>query len=73
MAKAMIGWLYAVDVRHVLPTIRVPTLLLSHTGATRVSPEHGRYISEHVEGAEFPAAVRRRQLRLGRRHGADVA
>jgi class 3 adenylate cyclase len=53
MAKAMIGWLYDVDVRHVLPTIRVPTLVLSHTGATRVSPEHGRFIGEHVEGARF--------------------
>jgi class 3 adenylate cyclase len=53
MAKAMIGWLYDVDVRHVLTSIRVPTLLLSHTGATRVSPRHGRFISEHVEGARF--------------------
>ncbi len=53
MAKAMIGWLYEVDVRHVLPSIRVPTLVLSNAGATRVAPEHGRFISEHVEGARF--------------------
>jgi class 3 adenylate cyclase len=53
MAKAMIGWLYDVDVRHVLPSIRVPTLLLSHVDGTRVPPVHGRYIAERVPGAQF--------------------
>lgn len=53
MAKAMIGWLYDIDVRHVLPAIRVPTLLLSHAAATRVAPAHGRYIAERVEGARY--------------------
>ena len=53
MAKAMIGWLYAVDVRHVLPSIRIPTLALCHADATRVAPVHGRYIAERIEGARF--------------------
>ena len=53
VAKAMIGWLYDVDVRHVLPSITVPTLLLSHAEATRVAPVHGRYIAERVPGARF--------------------
>jgi pimeloyl-ACP methyl ester carboxylesterase len=53
MAKAMIGWLYDVDVRHVLPAIRVPTLLLHHVDATRIAPAHGRYIAEHVAGSRF--------------------
>ena len=35
MAAAMIGWLYDVDVRDVLPSIGVPTLLLSHVGSRR--------------------------------------
>ena len=52
-AKAMIGWLYQVDVRHVLPAIRVPTLLLHHAASTRIAPAHGRYIAEHVAGARF--------------------
>jgi class 3 adenylate cyclase len=53
MAKAMIGWLYAVDVRHVLPSIRIPTLALCHADATRVRPAHGRYIAERIEGARY--------------------
>jgi class 3 adenylate cyclase len=53
MAKAMIGWLYGIDVRHVLPAIRVPTLLLHHADSVRIAPEHGRYIAERVPGARF--------------------
>jgi class 3 adenylate cyclase len=53
MAKAMIGWLYDVDVRHVLPAIRVPTLLPHHVGATRIPPIHGQYIAERLEGARY--------------------
>jgi class 3 adenylate cyclase len=53
MAKAMIGWLYDVDVRHVLPAIRVPTLLLHHADATRIAPVHGRYIAERIVGARY--------------------
>ena len=53
MATAMIGWLYEVDVRHVLSSIRIPTLLLSHADATRIAPVHGRYIAERIEGARF--------------------
>jgi class 3 adenylate cyclase len=53
MATAMIGWMYDVDVRHVLPSIRVPTLVLHHREATRISPLHGRYVAEHIPGARF--------------------
>jgi class 3 adenylate cyclase len=53
MAKAMIGWLYDVDVRHVLPAIRVPTLLLSHADAKRIAPIHGRYIAERIADARY--------------------
>jgi class 3 adenylate cyclase len=52
-AKAMIGWLYEVDVRHILPAIRVPTLLLHHAASARIAAAHGRYIAERVEGARF--------------------
>jgi class 3 adenylate cyclase len=41
------------DVRHVLPTIHVPTLVIHRTD-DRVEPvEQGRYIADHVPGAEF--------------------
>ena len=53
MAAAMIGWIYDVDVRHVLPTIRVPTLVLHHRDVTRIAPEHGRYVASHIPGARF--------------------
>ena len=41
MARAMIGWMYEVDVRHVLPTIRVPTLVLHHREA-QADPDRAR-------------------------------
>jgi class 3 adenylate cyclase len=53
MATAMIRWMYDVDVRHVLPTIRVPTLVLHHADATRIAPAHGRYVAQHIPGARF--------------------
>jgi len=41
------------DVRQILPTIQVPTLVLHRTG-DRVEPvEEGRYIAEHVPGARL--------------------
>ncbi|HEX9711058.1 MAG TPA: adenylate/guanylate cyclase domain-containing protein [Actinomycetota bacterium] len=41
------------DVRDILPSIRVPTLVLHHTNDRLVSVEAGRYIAEHVPGARF--------------------
>ncbi|MDQ3871518.1 MAG: alpha/beta hydrolase [Chloroflexota bacterium] len=52
-ARAMIGRLYESDVRHVLPTIRVPTLVISRGAGARIGPEHGRYIAERIEGARY--------------------
>ena len=46
-----------IDVRHVLATIRVPTLVVHRSGDRFVVPEHGRYLAEHIPGArwvEFP-------------------
>jgi class 3 adenylate cyclase len=42
-----------IDVRAVLPTIRVPTLVLHRTGDRDARPEEGRYIGEHTPGARF--------------------
>ena len=52
-AKAMIGMLYASDVRHVLPTIRAPTLVISRGKGARIPPEQGRYIADRIPGARY--------------------
>jgi pimeloyl-ACP methyl ester carboxylesterase/class 3 adenylate cyclase len=39
------------DVRDVLPSIRVPTLVLHRADNTFVRAEHGRYLGEHIPGA----------------------
>ena len=41
------------DVRAVLPTVRVPTLVLHHTDGVIVPPAKGKYIAEHIPGAKY--------------------
>ena len=43
----------AIDVRDVLPAIRVPTLVLHHTGDPWVEVGNGRYLAEHIPGATY--------------------
>ena len=42
-----------IDIRHVLPAIRVPTLVLHRTGDRDSSVEEGRYIAARIPGAKF--------------------
>jgi pimeloyl-ACP methyl ester carboxylesterase len=42
-----------VDVRNVLPTIRVPALVIHRTGDRCLRVEEGRYLAEHIPGARF--------------------
>jgi class 3 adenylate cyclase len=42
-----------VDVRAVLPTIRVPTLVVQHSDDVIVPPAKGKYIAEHIPGAKY--------------------
>lgn len=42
-----------IDVRHILPAIRVPTLVLHRAGDTRVDVEGGRYLAAHIPGAKY--------------------
>jgi pimeloyl-ACP methyl ester carboxylesterase/class 3 adenylate cyclase len=42
-----------IDVRHVLPIVRVPTLVVHRTGDRFISVEQGRYIAERIRGAKF--------------------
>jgi pimeloyl-ACP methyl ester carboxylesterase len=41
------------DVRDILSSIRVPTLVLQKTGDRWVKPEEGRYLAEHIPGARY--------------------
>jgi class 3 adenylate cyclase len=42
-----------IDVRHILPAIRVPTLVLHRSGDTRVNVEGGRYLAANIPGAKY--------------------
>ena len=42
-----------VDVRQVLPTIRVPTLVLHRTGDMCLKVEEGRYVAERIPNAKY--------------------
>ena len=42
-----------IDVRHVLPAIRVPTLVLHRTGELVINIAQARYLAEHIPGAKL--------------------
>jgi class 3 adenylate cyclase len=44
---------YEIDVRHILPSILVPTLILHRKGDTTVPVEAGRYLAQHIPGAKY--------------------
>jgi class 3 adenylate cyclase len=44
---------FELDVRAVLPAIRVPTLVLHHTDCVTVPPAKGKYIAEHIPDAKY--------------------
>ncbi len=41
------------DVRAVLPTIRVPTLVVQHTDDPLIVPAMGKYVADHIPGAKY--------------------
>jgi Adenylate and Guanylate cyclase catalytic domain len=41
------------NVRALLPTIRVPTLVLQHTDDPFISPEWGKDVADHISGAKY--------------------
>jgi class 3 adenylate cyclase/pimeloyl-ACP methyl ester carboxylesterase len=58
-AAAMYRWVTEIDVRSILPSIRVPTLVLHRSAARHHRVEFGRYLAEHIPNAkyvEFPGA-----------------
>ena len=42
-----------IDVRHVLPAVRVPTLIVHNAGDGSVPVEYGRYMAERIPGAKY--------------------
>lgn len=52
-ALALLRMNTEIDIRHVLPAIRVPTLVLHRTGDTDASIEEGRWIATRIPGARL--------------------
>jgi class 3 adenylate cyclase len=44
---------YEIDARHLLPSIRVPTLILHRVGDKTIPVACGRYIAQHIQGAKY--------------------
>lgn len=44
---------YAIDTRHVLAAVRVPTLVLHRREDAAVNVEHGRYVARHIPSAKY--------------------
>jgi class 3 adenylate cyclase len=42
-----------IDARHILPAIRVPTLVLHRVGDSRVTIDAGRYLAAHIPSAKY--------------------
>jgi class 3 adenylate cyclase/alpha-beta hydrolase superfamily lysophospholipase len=42
-----------IDIRPILPTIQVPTLILHRSGDRLMSPEGGRYVAGQIPGAKY--------------------
>jgi class 3 adenylate cyclase len=53
MIRALVEASRQVDVRAVLPTIAVPTLVLHRTGDSVAPVQLGRYIADHIPGARY--------------------
>ena len=52
-AAAQLRHVLSADVRHVLPLIHCPTLILNRSGYRLVTPDHARYLAEHIPDARL--------------------
>jgi len=52
-AIAILRILREIDIRHVLPSIVVPTLVIHRAGDRAVKVENGRYLASHIPGAKY--------------------
>ncbi|MEO6666933.1 MAG: adenylate/guanylate cyclase domain-containing protein [Nitrospiria bacterium] len=44
---------FAWDIRGILPSVRTPTLVISHAGHAWIRSDHGRYLGEHIRNARY--------------------
>jgi class 3 adenylate cyclase len=51
--KAILRMNTEIDARHILSTIRVPTLVLHRVGDSRITIDAGRYLAAHIPGARL--------------------
>jgi pimeloyl-ACP methyl ester carboxylesterase/DNA-binding CsgD family transcriptional regulator len=53
MAQNVIRLNMAMDIRHLLPSVSQPTLILHRTGDTWIHVGHARYLAEHLPSASY--------------------
>jgi class 3 adenylate cyclase/pimeloyl-ACP methyl ester carboxylesterase len=53
VARAFLRLVSELDVREVLPAVRVPTLVLHRAGDRYIRVAHGRYLAERIPGARY--------------------
>jgi class 3 adenylate cyclase len=59
-----------VDVRAVLPSINVPTLVMHRAGDRFIDPRHSRYLAEHIPGARYVELPGDEAISFGAESGA---
>jgi class 3 adenylate cyclase/dienelactone hydrolase len=52
-AATIVRMQFETDARHVLSTIRVPTLVVHRVGDPRITVDAGRYVADHIPGAKY--------------------
>jgi pimeloyl-ACP methyl ester carboxylesterase len=53
MVRSLIDGVYAIDVRQVLSTVRIPTLVLHRTEETAIPVESARFLADRIPGARL--------------------
>jgi pimeloyl-ACP methyl ester carboxylesterase len=53
MARATVEASFGIDVRPILPTITIPTLIVHARGDPGVPVQDGRYLADHISGAQI--------------------
>ncbi|WP_068179593.1 adenylate/guanylate cyclase domain-containing protein [Mycobacterium sp. UM_CSW] len=53
MARATVEASFGIDVRPILPTLNVPTLIVHARGDPGVPVQYGRYLADHISGSQI--------------------
>ena len=51
--RSHVGAREEMDVRAVLPTVRVPTLVVQHAEDALIVPAMGKYVADHIPDAKY--------------------